>query len=334
MTQAPRTVSPSEQMVGTLRDQIHAALDQLVLEPEPALLYEPVRYVLGAGGKRIRPVVLLLTAEALGAEREQALPAALAVEVFHNFTLVHDDIMDHAPTRRGRATVHAKWDEATAILCGDYLVALSYELLARSDAPVGLRPLLDCYFRMVRLLCEGQAMDKDFETRDEVTVDAYFQMIYRKTGALIEAAFDLGGMVAGADDDTRSRLQRMGRHIGRAFQIQDDLLDLVADDSRWGKSVGGDLQEGKKTYLLLRALEVTDGDDRAWLQRIVHDKGLPAAEIGKARDLMDRYGVLEEARRAVVEHSAAALADIGMLPECHARAALHALVERLQHRLH
>lgn len=333
MTQAPLAAPSPEQIAHALRELVDAGLYGLEPALDPVSLYEPVRYVLQASGKRVRPVLLLLTAEALGADRVRAMPAALAVEVFHNFTLVHDDIMDHAPTRRGRPTVHARWDESTAILCGDYLVALSYDLLARVDAP-HLPALFGAYFRMVRHLCEGQALDKEFESRADVTVEEYFQMIYRKTGALIETSFELGGWIAGADADTRDALRSVGRHVGRAFQIQDDLLDLVADDARWGKIVGGDLQEAKKTYLLLRALEVAEGADRAWFRRIVDERGLPESEIGEARARMERLGVLDEARTAVVEHSEAALAGLGVLPESPARATLHHLIARLQHRLH
>ncbi|MEZ4698738.1 MAG: polyprenyl synthetase family protein [Rhodothermales bacterium] len=333
MTQAPHAVLTPEQTIQSLRERIEAGLAALEFPATPASLYEPVRYVLQAPGKRVRPVLLLLAAEALGAERDRALPAALAVEVFHNFTLVHDDIMDNAPTRRGRPTVHARWDESTAILCGDFMVALSYDLLARVPG-IELKPVLDAYFRMVRLLCEGQALDKEFETRRDVTVEEYFHMIYGKTGALIETSFELGGWIAGANDDVMSTLRSLGRHVGRAFQIQDDLLDLVAEDARWGKKVGGDLQEAKKTYLLLRTLEVARDDDRAWFLRILDQRGLPEAEIDEARSRMERLGVLDEARRAVVSHSEAALAELGVLPETPARAAIHFLIDRLQHRLH
>ncbi|MDZ4699472.1 MAG: polyprenyl synthetase family protein [Rhodothermales bacterium] len=333
MPQASLAARSPDELAQTLRELVDAGLFGLEPALEPPSLYEPVRYVLQASGKRVRPVLLLLTAEALGADRVRALPAALAVEVFHNFTLVHDDIMDHALTRRGAATVHARWDESTAILCGDYLVALSYDLLARVDSP-HLPDLFGTYFRMVRHLCEGQAMDKEFESRSDVTVEEYFQMIYRKTGALIETSFELGGWIAGADAKLREALRDLGRHVGLAFQIQDDLLDLVADDARWGKKVGGDLQEAKKTYLLLRALEVAEGDDRAWFRRIVDTPGLPEAEIGEARARMDRLGVLEEARRAVLKHSEAALAGLAVLPESSARATLHHLIARLQHRIH
>lgn len=333
MAHAPlATVSP-EQHLQTLRLRIDEALAALEPAGIPDSLYEPVRYVLQAPGKRVRPVLLLLTAEALGAERDAALPTALAVEVFHNFTLVHDDIMDHAPTRRGRPTVHARWDESTAILAGDFMVALSYDLLARTESP-HLRPILGAYFRMVRALCEGQALDKEFEARQDVTVVDYFDMIYRKTGALIETSFELGGWIAGAGPELRATLQHLGRCVGRAFQIQDDLLDLVADDERWGKKVGGDLQEGKKTYLLLRALEAGDPEMRAWFQRVVDQRGLPADEVPEARRRMEQLGVLDDARRAVVADSEAALMDLDTLPASPAREALRFLIVRLKNRLH
>jgi geranylgeranyl diphosphate synthase type II len=333
MTQAPLAVGTPEQLLRTLRDAVDDAMARLVPETRPVSLYEPVRYVLEAPGKRVRPLFFLLTAEAYGADREQVLPVALAVEVFHNFTLVHDDIMDRATTRRGRPTVHARWDEATALLCGDFLVALSYDLLVGAGSP-GLPAMLTAYFRMVRALCEGQAMDKEFESRQDVTVAEYHEMIYRKTGALIELAFGLGGMAAGAPGPVLDDLHRLGRHVGLAFQVQDDLLDLVAEDERWGKPVGGDLQEGKKTYLLLRALERAGGSERAWFAGITAGHGLTSVDIPEARRRMEALGVLDDARRLVIEESQRALERLDVLPDGLPKETLRALVNRLQSRLH
>ena len=319
--------------VGRLRDEVNDALAQLVPETEPAELYDPVRYVLAGGGKRFRPVLLLLAADACGRAAARALPAALAVEVFHNFTLVHDDIMDHAAERRGRPTVHVRWDESTAILCGDFLMGLSYDLLARVET-ARLAELIRTFHEMVARLCEGQALDKAFETRTDVSVDAYLSMIDAKTGALLRASLEMGGIVGGAAAEERAVLRRLGAHLGRAFQIQDDLLDLVAEDERWGKSVGGDLREGKKTFLLLRALERTQGAEHEWFARIVRAGGLPEAEIEEARERMERSGVLDEAREAVREHTTMALGCLDALPPSPAVEALRWLVARMQARLH
>ena len=325
------------QHVERLRAAVNRALPTLVVQREPAALYDPVRHVLESKGKRFRPLLLLLTAEAFGAETKKALPAALAVEVFHNFTLVHDDIMDHAAERRGRPTVHVKWDESTAILCGDLLLALSYDLLTHLGTRIALdhvAAVMQAYYPMVGRLCEGQTLDKVFETQPDVLVKDYLHMIDRKTGALLETAMEIGGRVGGASEGHLRVLRQTGREVGRAFQIQDDLLDLTAADARWGKTIGGDLIEGKKTFLLLRALERAEGDEQAWFRRIVTEQGLPAAQVPEARERMERLGVLGEAREAVERHSAAALAGLDELPPGAAVETLRWLIGQMQARLH
>ena len=319
--------------VDRLRSLIDEALRTLVPVQEPAGLYEPVRYVFAGQGKRLRPVLLLLGAEAFGVEARRALPAALAVEVFHNFTLVHDDIMDEAPARRGRPTVHEKWDEDTAILCGDYLLALSYDLLARV-ATDRLPRLLRVYSEMVTRLCEGQTLDKAFETRHDVTVADYLHMIDCKTGALLQTALELGGLVGEASEAHLATLRTIGKEVGRAFQIQDDLLDLVAEDTRWGKPIGGDLIAGKKTLLLLAVLERTKDAEHDWFAKILYNGGLPAGEVPRARAHMDDLGVLDEARQAVVRHTTAALDHLRALPQGAAVDTLGWLLQRMQARRH
>jgi geranylgeranyl diphosphate synthase, type II len=319
--------------VARLRAEVDASMRALRPVEGAAQLYEPVRYVLTASGKRFRPVLLLLAAEASGSSSERALPAALAVEVFHNFTLVHDDIMDHSHTRRGRPTVHVAWDADTAILCGDLLMAFSVELLSRVDTP-RLAEMLRVFYGMVARLCEGQALDKAFERREDVSVDDYLGMIDCKTGALIEAALELGALTGNATEAQVERLRTVGRHIGRAFQIQDDLLDLIADDARWGKVVGQDLIEGKKTFLLLHAIERARPDDRARLEQVVRGSGVSEAEIAPLRTLMDELGVLDEARRRVGEHTTAALGGLSGLPPSPALGAMAWLVKRMSDRRH
>ncbi len=338
-----RTTAHAEpaEHVRRLRARVDGALADLLVGREPDALYAPARYVLAGQGKRLRPIFLLLTAEAFGARVDEALPAALAVEVFHNFTLVHDDIMDHAATRRGRPTVHRRWDEATAVLVGDFLMALSYDLLTRTPAAPRSdgqghkhsAALLPPYHRMTRRLCEGQALDKAFETRADVSVDDYLRMIDGKTGALLALALELGARLGGASDEEAERLHEAGRSVGRAFQIQDDLLDLTADEARLGKPLGRDLVEGKKTFLLLRALErAPDGPERAWLARAA-EGGLPEADVPEACARMEALGVLEEARTAVRRHTTAAEAHLGALPEGAAARTLRWLIGEMQARL-
>lgn len=318
--------------VARLTALVEGGLAALELPAEPAVLYEPVRYVLDGGGKRLRPVLLLLSAEAFGVPTERALPAALAAEVFHNFTLVHDDIMDHADERRGRPSVHVVWDESTAILTGDFLMGLAYDLLARTETD-RLAEAVRAFHRMVARLCEGQALDEGFEARAEVSVPEYLDMIDRKTGALLECVLALGGILGHAAGPQRAALAEAGRAWGRAFQIQDDLLDLTADDDGWGKAIGGDLVEGKKTYLLLRALERADGDARAWFHRAIADGGLPPEDVAEARRRMAALGVLDEARRLALDLYDAGERALAALPPGDARDALGWVAGRMARRV-
>lgn len=322
-----------EDATTALKEAIDARLGDLTFPDGPARLYEPVRYVLDGQGKRLRPMLLLLAAEAFDASRTVAMPAALAVEVFHNFTLVHDDIMDHASTRRGRPTVHVRWDSDTAILCGDYLMALAYDLLAQTESP-RLHQLMRAFSVMVTRLCEGQTYDKAFETQDDVSVADYLHMIDCKTGALLRAVLELGGLLGTATEAHLEALRRVGASVGRAFQIQDDLLDLVAENANWGKTVGGDLIEGKKTYLLLEALERARGAEREWFRRISTDQGLPPADVPEARERMERLGVLDATRAAVARYSDDAMHALDTLPEHPALHTLRWLIQRLQARSH
>ncbi|MBO6577289.1 MAG: polyprenyl synthetase family protein [Rhodothermales bacterium] len=313
------------------RDRIEAALARAVGASQPPALYEPAEYVMAGQGKRLRPLLVLLAAETHGLTGDEALPGAVAVEVFHNFTLVHDDIMDNADSRRGRDTVHIRWDEPTAILVGDLLMGIAYEHIARLPH---VPKALTCFNAMVRRLCEGQTLDMDFETRRDVTLDDYLEMINGKTGALLACCLELGAIAAGADAESRARMAETGRDIGRAFQIQDDLLDLTADSAKWGKQVGGDVMEGKRTWLLIQALErASTPEDRALLERVL-DGGVDSEEVPEVRALMDRLGVLKDTRDAVIFHSDAAIGRLREVSESPAREALIGLVRSMQARLH
>ena len=259
-------------------------------------LYAPVHYLMGLGGKRLRPVLVMAACEACGGTKEVALPAALAVELFHNFTLMHDDIMDDAPLRRGHATVHEKWDDNLAILSGDALHVMACEALLEAPADA-LPTLLRMYHRTALEVCEGQEQDMAFETRDQVALEEYMEMIRLKTSVLLAAALDMGGASAGADDATREALYEFGLHVGLAFQLQDAYLDAFGNPDNFGKQVGGDILADKKTFLLIRALEKAQGADREAL----------AAELGQKRDgkvervldLYRRLGVDVELRDAM-----------------------------------
>lgn len=320
-------------LVGELQDRVDRALPELVTGRSPEQLYRPVEYVLEGGGKRVRPVILLLVAQAYGRSVEEALPAALAVEVFHNFTLVHDDIMDAAAERRGRPTVHEKWNVGTAILAGDLMMGLSYELLGRVDGPEQ-EALYEVYHPMVRQLCAGQALDASYEEDRGVSVEAYLKMIDGKTAALLSAAFELGAVLGGASAQAQDRLRRAGRMMGRGFQIQDDLLDLTADSDEWGKAIGGDLVTGKKTYLTLRALERAEGEEHEWFARLETDGGLPPPEVEEARERMEDLGVLDDARREVQRYHNSARNHLTVLPDTDATVALFWLLDAIKGRRH
>ena len=317
-----------------------AGCDEFLKRYPGTELYAPVRYLMALGGKRLRPVLVMAACEACGGTKAQALPAALAVELFHNFTLMHDDIMDEAPLRRGQATVHAKWDDNLAILSGDALHVMACEALL--EAPSGPLPsLLRMYHRTALEVCEGQELDMAFESRDEVALEEYMEMIRLKTSVLLAAALDMGGGSAGADEATREALYEFGLHVGLAFQLQDDFLDAFGNPENFGKQVGGDILADKKTFLLIRALEKAHGADREALK----------AELGQRRngkvervlDLYRRLGVDTELRDAMAEQVALAEGALARMkaarPEAlagseAALALLHGVAEMVTARLH
>lgn len=309
-----------------------AALSELVPLVEPESLYKPVRYVLSAPGKRVRALFTLAASETFRGDPEVAASAALAVELFHAFTLVHDDIMDRSSTRRGRPTVHVEWDEPTAILVGDYLQGLAYQHLNAFPDP-SFRQAHARMDRAVRELCEGQMRDMTFEARVDVTLEEYLEMIAQKTGALLQASLCLGALAGNATDEDIRHLEKIGGHIGLAFQIQDDLLDLTAETPSWGKPVGGDLIAGKKSYVLLKGLECSEGDERDWFAAIL-ERGLDPSDVGLARNRMKELGVLEAALSSVIFHSDRALAAVETLPRGLGRDVIAFLIEKMKSRVH
>lgn len=236
------------------------------LEKEPKNLYRPIQYILSLGGKRMRPVLTLMAADIFGADCREALPAAIAVEMFHNFSLVHDDIMDDAPLRRGNQTVHEKWDLNTGILSGDAMLILAYQHFEEYEPEV-FRSLSKLFSKTALEVCEGQQWDVDFEERNDVTLPEYLKMIEYKTAVLVAAAMKMGGIVAKTSYDNCNNIYEFGLNLGIAFQLQDDYLDAFGDPETFGKQIGGDIIENKKTYLYLKALAQANEFEKKNLQQ-------------------------------------------------------------------
>lgn len=239
-------------------------LETYTKDREPKNLYEPVNYILQLGGKRLRPVLTLLTCDCFDGDYKVALNAALSVEVFHNFSLVHDDIMDDAPLRRGKQTVHEKWDINTGILSGDVMLIMAYQLF-ENYKPEVFRALAKLFSKTATEVCEGQQYDVDFETRNDVTIPEYLKMIEYKTAVLVGAAMKMGAIVAEVSEDDQNTIYDFGRYLGIAFQLQDDYLDAFGNPETFGKQVGGDIIENKKTYLYLKAMEFASEEDKTEL---------------------------------------------------------------------
>jgi len=257
----------------------------------PHNLYEPVDYILGLGGKQIRPLLLLMAADIAGQKAKEALPAAMSVEVFHNFTLLHDDIMDEAPLRRGHATVHEKYDTNTAILSGDVMMISAYKCLEDYPAEIAIK-LLKIFNKMAVEVCEGQQMDMDFESREDVSVPEYFEMITYKTSVLIGAALEMGGIIGGLDDQSANHLYHYGKNIGIAFQMQDDILDTFGEP-KVGKQPGGDIIQNKKTYLYLKTLLLVGEEEQHELNNLYSFRPAdPAIKVERVREIMKSAHVL------------------------------------------
>lgn len=255
------------QTLHQLQAEFQSYLQQQSFGSEPDSLYEPVRYILSLGGKRLRPLVLLLSHKLFDDNTATAMPVAMAIEVFHNFTLVHDDIMDEAPLRRGKPTVHKKFDTNKAILSGDVMLVLAYDYLLRLQNQT-LIPTISRIFTQTAIeVCEGQQMDMDFEKRNDVSVEEYLRMITLKTSVLVAAAMKIGALTGGASEGDAQSLYEFGCNLGIAFQLQDDLLDTFGDPEKFGKQPGGDILQNKKTYLFLKALELADETTKA---RLLH----------------------------------------------------------------
>lgn len=285
----------------------------------PKELYEPCQYVLDLGGKRLRPALLLMGYELFAPDVETALPAAWAIELFHNFSLIHDDIMDQAPLRRGKPTVHTRWNLSTGILSGDAMLIQAYRFLAAFPHTAAVPDLLRVFNRVAMEVCEGQQYDMNFETRSDVSLDEYIRMIELKTAVLLGAALEMGGLCAAAPREDVNHLYEFGRLAGIAFQIQDDLLDTYGDPEKFGKQVGGDILQNKKTYLVLKVLETAGESDRAELRKWLSsdNESNPEEKIAAVRALFDRNRIPELAFATKQDYQARAFhhLDAVQVPE-------------------
>lgn len=295
------------------------AIRAICRDKQPAGLYEPITYVLEAGGKRLRPLLTLIAAEMYGTEWQKVLPAALAIEVLHNFTLMHDDVMDKAPIRRGKPTVHVRWNTNTAILSGDQMLIEAYKQLAQLPADK-LPRVLQMFNEMATGICEGQQYDVDFETATKVTIDDYIHMIRLKTSVLLATALKTGAYMADAPEEEQELLYDYGINIGLAFQLQDDILDVYGNPATFGKAVGGDIIENKKTYMYLTALQQADDATLQELQRWFDTKEehQPQAKIEAVRAIYTQLGIreiCEEVMRKYTEQAFAILDKIKLPAE-------------------
>lgn len=264
-----------------LLEKFEHALQSVAYPNRPEGLYEPIEYVLSAGGKRLRPVLVLLAYHLYREDWEKAIPAALALETYHNHTLLHDDLMDRADMRRGRPTVHKKWDDNTAVLSGDTMLIMAFQHMMKCDSP-RLPEMLKLFARSMQEICEGQQYDVNFEQRNDVTEDEYIEMIRLKTSVLLACAITTGALLADAPAADTEALYAFGEKVGLAFQLQDDYLDVYGDPAVFGKKIGGDILCGKKTFMLINAYNRADEATRTRLLELINDKNMDADEKIKA----------------------------------------------------
>ena len=311
---------------------INHEIAKLNWEREPKGLYTPIAYTLAAGGKRVRPQLAMIGSQIFGGKDEDVLPAALALEVFHNFTLLHDDVMDHADVRRGRPTVHVQWNENTAILSGDQMMIEAYKLLTEVPEEK-LSKVLRLFNKMATEICEGQQYDVDFENLEHVTIEAYLKMIRLKTSVLLATALQIGAYIAGATEEEQKALYAFGINMGLAFQIQDDILDVWGDPKTFGKAVGGDISCNKKTYVYLTAQQLADAklakELHQWYGSVLDDN---TNKIAAVKGIFEQLNVRAACDIVVENYTQSALQILEILPQNAATEQLRKLAEKLNTR--
>jgi geranylgeranyl diphosphate synthase type II len=314
-------------------ERINAFIEQLPYERKPYSLYEPIRYVLSLGGKRIRPVLMLLAYQLYKDHPEQILMPAVALETYHNYTLLHDDLMDNADLRRGHETVHKRWDANTAVLSGDSMLVLAYERMAQVPQDK-LAPVLALFTETALQIGEGQQYDMEFEHRNDVTEDEYIEMIRLKTSVLLACATKIGAILAGASDTDADNLYKFGEQVGLAFQLQDDLLDVYGDPKLFGKAVGGDIASNKKTYMLINAFNRANTKQRAelsrWINAKTFNREVKVAEVTRLYDEIGIRQLCEDKINYYFDLARKTLSEVSVPAE--KKQALSAYMDELLHR--
>lgn len=323
----------------SIRQQVQTCLNDALLYSNPASLYEPIQYVFAGGGKRLRPMLTVFSATAISEDEStynKAVQAGSAIEILHNFTLVHDDIMDKSSLRRGRQTVHKRWNDATAIIAGDTMLGIAYKLLTEAAGDLSsLREIIACFNNGLIGVCEGQALDMEYQHRHGVSMEMYKNMIGKKTAKMLEACAEIGSYISGGNSEQLYALKSYAHNLGIGFQIQDDYLDLTAVQQELGKPIGNDIIEGKKTYLIIRAQEKNPmGTDAALLEKFFEQQGLAAEEVPQMYEMLDRLGVLDDARLEVENYAEKAADMLNVLPNSDAKEMLLLLNDQLTGRRH
>lgn len=311
---------------------INHEIAKLNWEREPKGLYAPIAYTMAAGGKRVRPQLAMIACGIFGGNEQEVAPAAMALEVFHNFTLLHDDVMDKAEVRRGRPTVHIQWNENTAILSGDQMMIEAYKLLA--EVPESkLHKVLRLFNKMATEICEGQQYDVDFESQEHVTIEEYLKMIRLKTSVLLATALQIGSYLAGANEAQQEALYQFGINVGLAFQIQDDILDVWGDPKTFGKAVGGDISCNKKTYVYLTAQQLADDELteelHQWYGSVLDDN---TEKIAAVKGIFEQLNVRAACEAVVEDYTQKALLILDTLPQNAATEQLRQLANKLNTR--
>lgn len=298
---------------------IEGEIKKISFRKEPEELYDPIRYMIALGGKRLRPALMLMSHELFGGDFQKVLRPALAIELFHNFTLLHDDIMDKAPLRRGQPTVHEKWNSDIAILSGDTLFVKSCELMMEVEDRY-LRRALTVFYQSAIEVCEGQQWDMNFETAEKVGVPDYLRMIGSKTAALLASSLSIGALTAGASETDQQHIYSFGKNLGIAFQLHDDVLDLYGDEKKFGKKPGGDIVSNKKTFLLLSAMQSAEGAVQKELLHWISVKDFDAAEkVSAIRSIYSSLGIREKAEAEMEKYFQAAIRNLDAIPQTEER---------------